>query len=74
MRLPEAVRVWLATFADVDSASDAVSAIIAAGIVPTALEMMDAVATRAVEAAFPPAIRPTRGPCCSSNTRDSKKT
>jgi glycolate oxidase len=52
MRLPEAVRVWLATFPDVDSASDAVSAIIAAGIVPTALEMMDAVATRAVEAAF----------------------
>jgi glycolate oxidase len=52
MRLPEAVRVWLATFADVESASDAVSAIIAAGIVPTALEMMDAVATRAVEAAF----------------------
>lgn len=51
-RLPEAVRVWLATFADVESASDAVSAIIAAGIVPTALEMMDAVATRAVEAAF----------------------
>ena len=52
MQLPEAVRVWLATFPDVDSASDAVSAIIAAGIVPTALEMMDAVATRAVEAAF----------------------
>jgi glycolate oxidase len=52
MRLPEAVRVWLATFPDIDSASDAVSAIIAAGIVPTALEMMDAVATRAVEAAF----------------------
>ncbi len=52
MRLPEAVRVWLATFPDVESASDAVSAIIAAGIVPTALEMMDAVATRAVEAAF----------------------
>jgi glycolate oxidase len=52
MRLPEAVRVWLATFADVESASAAVSAIIAAGVVPTALEMMDAVATRAVEAAF----------------------
>ena len=52
MRLPEAVRVWLATFPDVESASDAVSAIIAAGILPTALEMMDAVATRAVEAAF----------------------
>jgi glycolate oxidase len=52
MREPEAVRVWLATFPEVQSASDAVSAIIAAGIVPTALEMMDAIATRAVEAAF----------------------
>ncbi len=52
MRLPESVRVWPATFPDVESASDAVSAIIAAGIVPTALEMMDAIATRAVEAAF----------------------
>jgi FAD/FMN-containing dehydrogenase len=52
MRAPESVRVWLATFDDIDSASGAVSAIIAAGIVPTALEMMDAVVTRAVEAAF----------------------
>ncbi len=51
-RLPESVRVWLATFSDIDSASDAVSAIIGAGIVPTALEMMDAVMTKAVEAAF----------------------
>lgn len=52
MQAPEAVRVWLATFADIDSASEAVSAIIAAGIVPSALEMMDAVIARAVEAAF----------------------
>lgn len=52
MRAPEAVRVWLATFDDVESASDAVSAIIAAGIVPTALEMMDKVMAAAVEAAF----------------------
>jgi glycolate oxidase len=52
MRLPEAVRVWVAAFADIDSASEAVSAIIAAGIVPTALEMMDSVITQAVEAAF----------------------
>ncbi len=52
LRLPESTRVWLATFADVEAASDAVSAIIAAGIVPTALEMMDAVAAQAVEAAF----------------------
>ncbi|HTX56084.1 MAG TPA: FAD-linked oxidase C-terminal domain-containing protein [Candidatus Acidoferrales bacterium] len=52
MRLPEATCVWLATFPEIDAASDAVSAIVAAGIVPTALEMMDATATRAVEAAF----------------------
>lgn len=51
-RLPESTRVWLATFTEVDAASDAVSAIIAAGIVPTALEMMDKVATQTVEAAF----------------------
>ena len=66
MRQPEAVRVWLATFADVDSASDAVSAIIAAGIVPTALEMMDAVSRRArLRRRFMPAIRPTRAQWCS---------
>jgi glycolate oxidase len=52
MTLPQAVRVWVAAFGDVDSASEAVSAIIGAGIVPTALEMMDTVITRAVEAAF----------------------
>lgn len=52
LALPEAVRVWVATFDDLDAASEAVSAIIGAGIVPSALEMMDAVITRAVEAAF----------------------
>lgn len=52
MRIPESVRVWVAAFGDIDSASEAVSAIIGAGIVPTALEMMDAVITKAVEAAF----------------------
>ncbi|HVN69769.1 MAG TPA: FAD-linked oxidase C-terminal domain-containing protein [Candidatus Binatia bacterium] len=49
---PESVRVWVAAFDDVDAASEAVSAIVAAGILPTALEMMDAVITAAVEAAF----------------------
>ncbi len=49
---PEAVRVWVAAFGSIDAASEAVSAIVAAGIVPTALEMMDAVIVRAVEAAF----------------------
>jgi glycolate oxidase len=52
LALPEAVRVWVATFDGMDAASEAVSAIIAAGIVPTALEMMDAVILGAVEAAF----------------------
>ncbi len=52
LAFPEAVRVWVAAFADIDSASEAVSSIVGAGIVPTALEMMDAVITQAVEAAF----------------------
>jgi len=52
LHLPEAVRVWLAAFSTIERASEAVSAVIGAGIVPTALEMMDAVITKAVEAAF----------------------
>ena len=52
MQLPDAVRVCVAAFADVETASDAVSAIIGAGIVPTALEIMDALITRAVEAHY----------------------
>ncbi|MEO6836463.1 MAG: FAD-linked oxidase C-terminal domain-containing protein [Candidatus Tumulicola sp.] len=52
LRVPEAVRVWVAAFGDIDSASAAVSAIVGAGIIPTALEMMDSVITRVVEAAF----------------------
>jgi glycolate oxidase len=52
LQKPEAVRVWVAAFGSIDAASAAVSAIVAAGIVPTALEMMDAVIVRAVEAAF----------------------
>lgn len=52
MRLPEAVRVCVATFGDVESASEAVSQVIGSGIVPIALEIMDKVITGAVEAAF----------------------
>jgi len=48
---PEAVRTALATFAGIGEASDAVSAIIAAGIVPAALEMLDAVIIRAINGA-----------------------
>ncbi len=52
MRKPEAVATLLAVFPDVMSASRAVSAIIAAGIIPAALEMMDALVIEAVEAAY----------------------
>jgi D-lactate dehydrogenase (cytochrome) len=48
--LPSAVRTLLAVFTDIDDASRAVSAIIAAGLVPAALEMMDGAIIRAVEA------------------------
>jgi glycolate oxidase len=52
MSLPESIRVGVAAFPDVESASEAVSAIIAAGIVPTALEIMDKLITTAVEAHY----------------------
>jgi len=50
--LPQPVhtQILLAAFATVDSASNGVAAIIAAGIVPAGLEMMDNAGIRAVEA------------------------
>jgi glycolate oxidase len=51
-RRPEAVSVLLAAFPSMDSASRAVTAIIANGILPASLEMMDALTISAVEAAF----------------------
>ena len=47
--LPEAVETVLALFDDEESASQAVSAVIAQGVVPAALEMMDRLAITAVE-------------------------
>jgi glycolate dehydrogenase FAD-linked subunit len=46
---PELAQVVMASFPDVESAGDAVANIIAAGIVPAGLEMMDRLATSAVE-------------------------
>jgi len=46
---PQYAQVALAAFADIEQAGAAVAAIIAAGIVPAGLEMMDQAATRAVE-------------------------
>src|SRR5437763_548297 len=48
--IPPAVRTLLADFLDVGDASRAVSAIIAAALLPAALEMMDNAIIRAVEA------------------------
>src|SRR5262249_3323752 len=56
VRAPEAFRTMLAVFDSVDGASEAVSGIIAAGIVPAALEMMDRLIVAAVGAAVP--VRP----------------
>ena len=49
---PQAVRTLLADFMSVDSAARATSEIIASGIVPAALEMMDGATIRAVEASI----------------------
>jgi len=49
MRAPEHVRTLLAAFPTTDEAGAAVSAIIAAGVLPAAIEMMDALAIEAAE-------------------------
>jgi glycolate oxidase len=46
---PVLARCIMASFAEVDAAGDAVAAVIAAGIIPAGLEMMDQAATRMVE-------------------------
>jgi glycolate oxidase subunit GlcD len=50
--LPQAVRTLLADFSSLRAAGEAVSAIIAAGVVPAALEMMDRNCIRVVEASI----------------------
>ncbi|HEX9414356.1 MAG TPA: FAD-linked oxidase C-terminal domain-containing protein, partial [Ktedonobacterales bacterium] len=51
VRKPETVKTTLASFAHTDAAGAAVSGIIGAGIVPAAVEMMDALSIQAAEAA-----------------------
>src|SRR5262245_27952469 len=51
LRRPETVKSLLAAFASTDEAGEAVSRTIAAGILPAAIEMMDALAITAAEAA-----------------------
>ncbi len=50
LHAPESVKTALAAFSSIDDASEAVSAIIAAGIVPAALEMLDEAVIRAINA------------------------
>jgi glycolate oxidase len=50
-RLPQTVRTLLAAFTSTDAGGAAVSAIIGAGVLPAAIEMMDALAIEAAEAA-----------------------
>ncbi|MEZ0333128.1 MAG: FAD-linked oxidase C-terminal domain-containing protein, partial [Gemmatimonadales bacterium] len=57
--MPVSVRTMLADFPTVRAASEAVSAIIATGIVPAALEMMDRACVAAVEASIYAAGYPT---------------
>jgi glycolate oxidase len=52
LRKPQAVKTVLAVFDDVDQASVAVSEIIARGLVPAAVEMIDQLTIQAVEDAF----------------------
>ena len=47
--LPEAVKTYLGVFRDIESACTAVSTVIGHGIVPAALEIMDATTIRAVQ-------------------------
>jgi FAD/FMN-containing dehydrogenase len=50
MPVPEAVKTILAVFKSIEDASNAVSGIIARGVIPVALEMIDRETTRVVEA------------------------
>ena len=47
--VPESVKTYLGIFPDVDSACTAVSAVIGHGIIPAALEMLDALSIQAVQ-------------------------
>jgi glycolate oxidase len=54
LRKPEAVTTQLAAFPSIDEAGEAVSAIVSAGILPAAIEMMDRLTIVAAEQAYHP--------------------
>jgi glycolate oxidase len=61
VRKPEEVRMLLAAFPSPDEGGAAVSGIIAAGIIPAAVEMMDRLAIEAAEAAVQAGYPPNAG-------------
>ena len=61
LRQPEVVQTLLAGFRSTDEAGAAVSGVIAAGILPAAIEMMDALTIEAAEAAVAPGYPPGAG-------------
>jgi glycolate oxidase len=61
VRKPEVVRTLLAAFGSMEEAGGAVSGIIAAGILPAAVEMMDALSREAAEAAVHAGYPPDAG-------------
>lgn len=61
MKNPEAVRTFLALFHDIETASAAVSAVIGAGIIPAALEMLDQICVEIVEAGLQAGYPPEAG-------------
>jgi glycolate oxidase len=71
---PQLARCIMASFDDVRKAGDAVAAVIAAGIIPAGLEMMDKPMTAAVEDFVTPATTSTPKPsCCAKATARRRK-
>ncbi|CAB4938315.1 unannotated protein [freshwater metagenome] len=58
MPVPEAVRTSLAVYDSLEAAGDAVAQIVRAGLLPVALEIMDALAIEAAEASVKPGYPP----------------
>ena len=62
LRKPEAIRTLVADFPDAEQAGNAVSDIVSAGIIPAAVEMLDALAIEGVRRRPAPATRSTHLP------------
>ena len=52
--IPEAIRTMVAAFSSIEAASETVADIVASGVIPGAIEMIDRLCIEAVEPAFHP--------------------